>query len=937
MAMKSSSTKTGKGSGVMAPRMRRSTASATMRDSPPPGSSTLFTFGQHKGLTYERVVHTYPGYVLWGQREKCPSKNLADFLAWVHEYYIVTDSEPIEVTRREHPLSETPVPVLEQPAAPSTGGPAFYVTCRGGCKEFNKSGSNAYIDMRTCKKCGTVTKTKKEKPVIDQTTCLHGVTERTGSSRKTSRLRCKLCGMLLDEQPQDERKKRSEVAATVQESNTLDFDLLRSIASRTSEDLPVEVVVPAIDQFRETVEGHFATEPSITRGDLIAYLQEALEDQLPQESHNTSWEIASASAGGRSRSTRHGYVALMSGNSEGVTDTHPALEPLPVVDIYQSPGVYAVLDEGCNSTVHGTEWISNAAKKLSNLGYSTRFSSNAARTFKGLSGETETLGGRHIPFSIMGLDGESRVPGVLESHEIKGTAPLLLSLYAQAQLGICKDLRTNLYGVRLPSSDRLIPIQMFVTKDSGLLCINLTDGLLLQKQPKLLRSYKIPDPPVPLNVRVAAADRGSRQPHAQHDMSAADVNTQGKDVSLTPTLAKTLARIGVGRQLGYMTVDQGASEGQDSARDRPAMGSRPGEDDLENLEPCTYVRPSIVTREGRAEAHRGFQAMLREFDEACTAAGITPEGGDKAQAARSCALPATIHIPDGNFSPALLPPRDGTSPADMVVDVFTHGYEWNPTVQRIRNKWSSRALFHHFPELNTSPITVDRNRLSWCCIFLDMTHIPDARMDDEADQAQKHRLQEQQRANTKHVGAHPNILNELSMHAEFIEHCRYILNVIVDAIHCGVQVINLSVTCKSNRHRSVGAGYLLGELCRYVRGTAVSITHMEAAKTFPRMPFQACKGRCEQCTHNSLEVWVDVQDILDGFVRTCRAVGVVNNYCVLVAEPGAARAAGIESYAEKCQEMEQEEAAAAATSSTACWGGDLHRCGASSHGSRRRG
>ena len=129
--------------------------------------------------------------------------------------------------------------------------------------------------MRTCKKCGAVTKTNKEKPVVDQTTCLHDVTERTGSSRKTSRLKCKLCGMLLDEQPQDERKKRTEVASAVQESNTLDFDLLRSIASRTSEDLPVEVVVPAIDQFRETVEGHFATEPSITRGDLIAY-QEGL-------------------------------------------------------------------------------------------------------------------------------------------------------------------------------------------------------------------------------------------------------------------------------------------------------------------------------------------------------------------------------------------------------------------------------------------------------------------------------------------------------------------------------------------------------------------------------------------------------------------------------------------------------------------------------------
>ncbi|CAE7877192.1 unnamed protein product, partial [Symbiodinium sp. KB8] len=334
------------------------------------------------------------------------------------------------------------------------------------------------------------------------------------------------------------------------------------------------------------------------------------------------------------------------------------------------------------------------------------------------------------------------------------------------------------------------------------------------------------------------------------------------------------------------------------------------------MEPCTFVRPSIGSREGRTEAHRGFQAMLREYDEACTAAGINPEAGAEAQAARSCAPPATIHIPDRNFAPALLPPRDGSSPANMVVDVFTHGYEWNPTVQRIRNKWDSKALFDHFEDLNTSPITVERNRLSWCCIFLDMTHIPDARFDEGADPGLKHRLQEQQRENTRHVGSHPNILHELSMHVEFVEHCRYILNVIIDCAHCGVQAVNLSVVCKSNRHRSVGAGYLLGELCRFVKRTAVSITHMEAAKTFIRMPFKSCKGRCEDCTHTTLESWVEVQDILDGFVRKCRVSGNLSNYCVLIAEPEAARAAGIESYAERfhreCLEMEEEEAAAAA-------------------------
>ena len=59
---------------------------------------------------------------------------------------------------------------------------------------------------------------------------------------------------------------------------------------------------------------------------------------------------------------------------------------------------------------------------------------------------------------------------------------------------------------------------------------------------------------------------------------------------------------------------------------------------------------------------------------------------------------------------------------------------------------------------------------------------------------------------------------------------------------------------------------------------------MESAKTFPRMPFKSCKGRCVECTHTNVEIRVDVQDILDGFIRKCRATGNVNNYCVLVAE-----------------------------------------------------
>ena len=76
-----------------------------------------------------------------------------------------------------------------------------------------------------------------------------------------------------------------------------------------------------------------------------------------------------------------------------------------------------------------------------------------------------------------------------------------------------------------------------------------------------------------------------------------------------------------------------------------------------------------------------------------------------------------------------------------------------------------------------------------------MTHLPDARFADDADPALKHRLQEQQRENTLHVGSHPRILHELCMHVEFVEHCRFILNVLIDCIHTGVEVVIIFLYC----------------------------------------------------------------------------------------------------------------------------------------------
>ena len=60
-------------------------------------------------------THNYPGYVIWGRTQKCPSAGLANFLDCVTEYFDVRDDTPISVTKRDTPLSYMPLPEPFQP------------------------------------------------------------------------------------------------------------------------------------------------------------------------------------------------------------------------------------------------------------------------------------------------------------------------------------------------------------------------------------------------------------------------------------------------------------------------------------------------------------------------------------------------------------------------------------------------------------------------------------------------------------------------------------------------------------------------------------------------------------------------------------------------------------------------------------------------------
>ena len=164
------------------------------------------------------------------------------------------------------------------------------------------------------------------------------------------------------------------------------------------------------------------------------------------------------------------------------------------VGIARSSHVFAVLDEGCNSTCHSKAWAVDAEARLARLGYSMPLKDDSCKSFAGLgNGNTKTEGVRSIPFSLLLPDGNMN--GELDSYQLStGNSPLLLSLHAQTKLGLVKDLAKGVVSIK----DQ--PLNIKRCSKSGLLVMNLTEGLTdiintpsneLPEIPKCHRKYNL--------------------------------------------------------------------------------------------------------------------------------------------------------------------------------------------------------------------------------------------------------------------------------------------------------------------------------------------------------------------------------------------------------------------------------------------------------------
>ena len=88
-------------------------------------------------------------------------------------------------------------------------------------------------------------------------------------------------------------------------------------------------------------------------------------------------------------------------SSCNVAADEPDLDHLPIVDIWNDPGIWVILDEGCNSNCHSTAWADNAIKKLAKHGFYPQWLSHEKKHFSGIGEGTATTGTRQWPGCIM--------------------------------------------------------------------------------------------------------------------------------------------------------------------------------------------------------------------------------------------------------------------------------------------------------------------------------------------------------------------------------------------------------------------------------------------------------------------------------------------------------------------------------------------------------
>ena len=380
---------------------------------------------------------------------------------------------------------------------PSPDGP-----CPDGCPAhaISRAGSNAHVIKQTCMKCGHrwSTPRPKEKPKNDYATCEHRRTDNRGSTRAVHKVWCLDCCTFVSELPQQLHKQQKDLAQATQKAPLKAQDLTR----RVLQDVPLTQLEAGqvIKHYVRTMNRHLTLVEQTSSQELLRLLSDSIDAVASQRESLAS---ASASAAAPSSSLRpqaqapattsrrpsatsahstptrtpsramggspgkgsptgyppHAFMAVDGGDKEEKKEVkeqqvtveapeligEPRVDELEQVDPFGHDGIFALLDEGCNSSCHSRSWRINAELKLKRgPRLAMKDTPRTAGTYKGIGG-AETTCRKVVPICLKMEPSGLTVSGSIATNEIDGQDfPLLLSLQVQQKLGLKKDTRRGI-------------------------------------------------------------------------------------------------------------------------------------------------------------------------------------------------------------------------------------------------------------------------------------------------------------------------------------------------------------------------------------------------------------------------------------------------------------------------------------------------------------
>ena len=271
------------------------------------GGDRRFTHGQHKGQTYEEVSRKVE-FVRWALHQPSPAAALKDFLTWFNRYYIINEGQGGQYYRETRASIGIPEGTYNprprgKGAAKKTPPNPPLDRCTS-CTDFSYQGSSANYVRKTCRDCGHVSQERREHVyTVDPAVCSHEATDHRGSSRSTSRTFCRMCGIFVDEVPQEFHRERKAVSEKLLEATEMALPIVQSItADDATADLDPEAVLQLLGSFQERVQQAIALEERIHPTVLHAWLKEAITSVMDPSPLSPSWQFAPTAMVARGRS-----------------------------------------------------------------------------------------------------------------------------------------------------------------------------------------------------------------------------------------------------------------------------------------------------------------------------------------------------------------------------------------------------------------------------------------------------------------------------------------------------------------------------------------------------------------------------------------------------------------------------------------------------------